>query len=495
MALDTLTIPNRRVLPLTLLIGLISILFPAALLSLVLWLEPGNQANALACGVGTLVIIAAFLVRENGLSHVMLRRSIIALYLIALAWHWICRGDSHTKLSYLITGVLLLIPLCLMVFQELNSSATASNRRARLLVHRLAHRRDWPEQLADCRNLPDALALREALQEDPTPALTLLDHPDPRPRLCALSALQYRRKWKRAHAQFVIQTAQASMEPIVRSTALTALATVTDPILINAIAQYLRDPSPDVRRAAAGALLWKPEKRWPVLRLPLRSALGDPRCARDGALPCLTPLPEIALNDLTIWAGEIGAVGQRATMTLIGYYRRMINEDSSSELIDHLQRQMFIDSVPSAVRVEIAYLLSEHHLLHQQQLERLMEPNQPGPLQLLAIEAILKEKQDERAIELLREIAKQPNRVLALAAAGVVQKCLQIDLGMPLGNPPAANTREAAEIIRRLMRWATRKVYVPGDDDTAIDFDRIHEEEKQSQVENHDVSWLMKHSS
>ena len=43
------------------------------------------------------------------------------------------------------------------------------------------------------------------------------------------------------------------------------------------------------------------------------------------------------------------------------------------------------------------------------------------------------------------------------ASAAVVQRCLSVDLGLAIGQPlPAVNSRQAAEVTRRVMVWAAQ---------------------------------------
>jgi hypothetical protein len=58
----------------------------------------------------------------------------------------------------------------------------------------------------------------------------------------------------------------------------------------------------------------------------------------------------------------------------------------------------------------------------------------------------------------LRDIARLPNREMALASADALQRRLGVDLGLALGEPlPALHTRQAADVTRRLMRWAAHQ--------------------------------------
>jgi hypothetical protein len=89
-------------------------------------------------------------------------------------------------------------------------------------------------------------------------------------------------------------------------------------------------------------------------------------------------------------------------------------------------------------------------------LEGLLESANPAPLRLLAAEALLAEGGRSRAaVAALRDLARLPNREIALEAADVVQRRLGVDLGLALGEPPPPNhSRQAAEVTRRLMQWA-----------------------------------------
>ncbi|MBO0700923.1 MAG: hypothetical protein J2P46_21190, partial [Zavarzinella sp.] len=87
---------------------------------------------------------------------------------------------------------------------------------------------------------------------------------------------------------------------------------------------------------------------------------------------------------------------------------------------------------------------------------RLLGPAHPTMLRLLAAGAVLNNCRDPVAIEVLREAGRQPNRGIALAAAQMIQKYLGVDMGLPVGGQkPAANSREAAEVARNVLRWAS----------------------------------------
>src|SRR5262249_3146317 len=58
------------------------------------------------------------------------------------------------------------------------------------------------------------------------------------------------------------------------------------------------------------------------------------------------------------------------------------------------------------------------------------------------------------AVATLREIARKPNREIALAVAQIVQRRLGVDLGLNLQHPPERHNRAAAEVTHRVMEWA-----------------------------------------
>src|SRR5207249_8632218 len=123
-----------------------------------------------------------------------------------------------------------------------------------------------------------------ALTVDAAPALALLTHPRAEVRVAALAAMEFRKDWRTGQAELVLQTAQRAEQPAIRAAAVCALANVDDRWLVEAVAQFLHDPSTEVRRAATEALLWDSERRWTWIRYIVRRVLADPLYATDGAL-------------------------------------------------------------------------------------------------------------------------------------------------------------------------------------------------------------------
>ncbi len=382
--------------------------------------------------------------------------SVITLYVIALGWMWLGTAGMNDWYPHLAQAVMLVVPLAVFAKQMLSESGASAVRRARRLAQQLAQRRDWPADLAACRQLTEVKALREALQVDAGPALELLSKPRPEVRVAALAALEFRSSWGHGQAELVLQLAQTAPEPAVRAAAITALANINDRPMIEVLAEFLRDPSWEVRRAATEALLWDSERRWPAIRHAVRRCLGDPSLKDDGPLHHDSQLlsPE-AIADLTAWAAEKGLLGMRAAVSLGVHYRRVLGDRDDPELVERLRRQLANPHAPPALRMELAWLLKNGDELDRELLEKLLDPANPAPLRLLAAESLLARDEHPEALTALRDLARLPNREIAVAVADVVQRRLGIDLGLPVGQPlPPVQSRQAAEVTRRVMLWA-----------------------------------------
>ncbi len=409
----------------------------------------------LAGGVATSVFLAFGLLHQAGPSRVFNHKSCNPLYLIAVLVLWMTSRDAPGWFIHAAMGTLLGVPLLLFIFQEFLFTGRSGLRRARALVQRLGARTEWPAKLEDCKTLPEVKALREALRENAEPVMVLLMSPKPEVRIAALASLEFRPSWKKGQAENVLKAAKYATEPPVRVAAMMTLANVDDPALVGNIAMYLRDTTPEVRLAAAEALLWDAERRWSQIRRELRASLSDIRCAHDGPLPCTGPLPPQAITDLVMWSGEAGALGLRSTMTLRRHFLRELNENLSPELVDDIAHRIRDNRVPSALRVELAHLLSEADCMAPDLWPPLLEGGQPSALRLLAAGALLKADAHDQALETLREVARISNREIALQVAAIVQRCLRIDMGLPFGGPlPKPQTKQAAEIARRVIDWA-----------------------------------------
>jgi hypothetical protein len=107
------------------------------------------------------------------------------------------------------------------------------------------------------------------------------------------------------------------------------------------------------------------------------------------------------------------------------------------------------------LRHELVRSLQANHELDRETLERLIDPMNPAPVRLIAIEALLRTGEHLEAQAALRDLARLPNREISLATAEVVQRWLGIDMGLAQGEPPPPlHSRQAADVTRRVMTWA-----------------------------------------
>jgi len=418
--------------------------------NLVLWLGTAFQ--------GAVCFLSFF---SQGTWRQPLGPSVITLYLIALAWLWFGdhREDWYTSLA---KSVLLVVPLIVFGLQTLTESGAPALRRANALAQRLAARKDWPADLAGCRGLPEVKALRAALGYDAAPALALLNDPRTEVRVAALAALEFRKDWRPGQAEMVLQVGQRAEQPQVRAAAVAALGNLDDRELVETLAQFLHDTSREVRRAAVEALLWDTERRWTWIRFAVRRILADPLFISDGPLVSDgQQLTEEAVKDLTAWCAEKGMLSARAAQTLAAHYQRTLNERLDPECLQALQRQLANVHTPAVLRLELGRLLQYFQELDVSLLEQMIDVSNPASLRLIACETLLAEHGEgvlrDQAVSALRDLARLPNREIALGTADVVQRRLGVDLGLGLGQPlPPVQSRQAAEITRRVMHWATQ---------------------------------------
>lgn len=445
-----------------LLVRLVMLLLPAALLALAALRSAG--ADALVLGIGAVVQagVGAILAVGRRLGGRAPGTAMATLYLMALAWLWF--GDhAEDWYNHLAKAVLVVVPLLAFACQTLNDSGAAALRRANVLARRLASRRDWPNDLSACRTLPEVKAFRAALAYDPSPALALLPHPHPAVRVAALAALEFRKDWRPGQAELVLQVAQRAEQPALRAAAVAALGNVEDRTLLETLAQFLHDECREVRRTAVDAVLWDCEKRWNWVRHAVRRVLADPLFSGDGPLVAEGQLlPPEAIHDLSAWCAEKGVISARAAQTLAAHYNRALTERPDEKLVEALRSQLADSTVPAVVRLELGRLLQQHHELTPLLLAKLLDPVNPAPLRLIAVEAALVEPLPDPelkspAVSALRDLARLPNREIALAAAAAVQRRLGVDLGLGLGQPlPPIHSRQAAEVTRRVVGWAVQ---------------------------------------
>ena len=271
--------------------------------------------------------------------------------------------------------------------------------------------------------------------------------------------LEFRQNWQPGQAEVVLNAARQALEPEIRAAAVYALANRDDRETIEGLAEFLCDPSHGVRQAATESLLWNAEHRWPWIRVAVRRCLCNPQAQDDGPLRHEGRLLTAeAVTDLTGWAGEKGCLAVRAALTLGVHYGQVLAAERNAELIAELVRQLIDPRSPSVLRLELARLLYQHRELDEKVLRQLLTSTAPAPVRLLAAEALMAEGSPPEAVAALYDLARLPNREIALATADVVQRRLGVDLGLPRGQqPPPIQSRMAAEVARRVLAWATHQ--------------------------------------
>ncbi len=429
------------------------LLLPTAVLGLL-----AHRTNSLpvAVGAGVQALFLLVFIRVHPVWRPPISVSVVVLYLIALVWAWVPLRDSTDWVPHLAQGLLLLVGVGLLAVHDLTRIGAEPLRRANKWARRIARRRYWPAQLSDCRAVSEAVGLRNAIRDEPGPALALLSDPRPEVQTAALGALQYRPYWRPGEAEMVLKLGRESSEAAVRAAAAYALAGVNTPDLIAGLAGFLRDRAPEVRHAAAEALMWDAEARWPFAREAVKEALADPRLADDGPMFAgIARLPAAAIADLITWSAEHPPLAGRAILTLVEHYHTDLVAAERPDLANELAGMMLDNDTSPALRVELAALLRDHQLLSPDLLDRLTNLDQPAPIRLFAAELMLRiNPHDPDGVDVLRGLARQPNRELAVRVAAVLQNLLGIDMGLTPGDLPASTSKQAADVARRVLAWA-----------------------------------------
>ena len=451
---------NRWNTVITSTLRVVVLMLPTALLIGVCLRSSGPESTVLWVGTGfqAAVCLLSFFSKRSW--NQSIAPSVITLYVIALFWMWWGQSqpDWFTNMS---KAILLVVPLLVFAHHTLNESGAPAIRRARVLADRLTARKEWPGELSAIRALPEVKALRAALHIDASPALALLNHKREEVRVAALLALEFRKEWKPGQAEMVLQTALRAEQPMLRAAAVFALANVDDRDLVERVAEFLHDSSTEVRRCAVESLLWDTENRWGWIRYQVRRALAEKLFQHDGPLwhdgQLLT---REAIYDLTAWSAEKGVLAVRSAITLGAYYNRALAERNDKDLIKSLKKQLADHGTPPVLRIELGRVLQNHQEFDPKLLMSLLTASNPTPLRMIAIEAVLTELDHgvlfDAAVTSLRELARLPNREIALSTAGVIQRRLGVDLGLGLNQPlPPIHSRQAAEITRRVMLWAS----------------------------------------
>ncbi|MFQ3593235.1 MAG: HEAT repeat domain-containing protein [Gemmataceae bacterium] len=430
---------------------------PAVVVALFLFATGGNNLVLLLALVAELIILTWALMSRRVHAETI-GPVLILLHVIALSGLVVSQPKVRPLwVVHLAQAALLVVPVWLFGVQILQDSGATALRHARQLANRLAQRSSWPSDLNEIRQLPEVQAFREALHIDAAPALELLTNPCVGVRLAALTALEFRSNWRPGQTGQVLHFAQRAIEPEVRTAAINALANTEDRMIVEALGELMRDPQPMVRRAATEAILWNTESRWPWLRNPVRLALAAPVCQEDGALRLTgQPLCPEAVNDFTAWAAEKGVSAYRAALTLSLHYNRLLSACSDPEQVEKLRKQLVDPRTPPMLRLELARLLHHYRELDEPHFRSLLDPSMPAPVRLIAVEALLGRTQCPEALAALHDLARLPNREIAMLTADVIQRRLGVDMGLPRDMPmPPVNSRIAAEVARRVQMWAS----------------------------------------
>jgi len=440
--------------PYAVLANLLALLLPSVLLVFAGVRSSGNVRVWLFAGAGICIVLGAITYRLEASHGQNLLTMLPAL--AAIIWQFFSKADFSDPNQRLVQSILIVIAIGLFARQTLVASGGPLLRRARQLANRLASRRSWPESLDECRLLPEVEALREALTLDAGPALPLLSCDNPSVQIAALAAFESRKTWNYGQADQVLFLALSSPHPEIRAAAVLALSQCNQRLTVEALADTLRDPAPQVRQAAIESLLWDTEHRWIWIRHAVHDSLADPRFGKDGPLVLNRGnFSAAAITDLVAWSSESGILGTRATQTLGRHYSNHLMANPTPQLLKQLSDLVVSPKATTIMRLELANILIQLGFMTDELLEKMLNPENPSPLRLLAVESLLQSNRQEQAIDVLREVARQPNRELALTAATLVQKYLHVDLGLALGCPtPPLHSRQAAEVTRRVMEWA-----------------------------------------
>lgn len=430
---------------------------PAGLLAC---LAVRSEGMPLWAGSGTLLLFAVLLVKQMPAWRPPAAGQVVLMYLMALGWAWFGTRAAPDAFAHAARGFFLIGAVALTAINDLFRTGSEPRRRAAVLARRITSRTTWPSPLTECAALPEVIALRDAVRDDLGPVAGLVQDPRPEVRAAAFCALAGRPQWRPNEAQLVLGAAHGTVEPAVRAVAAAAVATVDDPELLGDVAGFLRDPSVEVRSTVFAALLADDGLRWPTVRDGVKAALSDPRFTGDGPLPGSTGiLPLVALIDLTAWANEGEPLAGRSVQTLIAHYSHVLKTEARFELGIDLAQQVLDPDQPAWLRVDLASLLRRHGLLGPDMLDRLTNANQPAPLRLLAVEALLSANpRDADGVDVLRGLGRQPNREMAITIARILQTYLRLDFGLPDG-PVAPNSKLATETARRVLAWASGKPF------------------------------------
>jgi hypothetical protein len=436
-------------------LGVALLLGPSALLAFAA-LNSEGAAKSVSIGVGvTLAVEALFLLVRFGAQRATSSLFTVAFYSVSALVLRFNSPDLNDPATNAALGISILIPVVLFLIREVR--ATGGNaREAKFLINRLLARKEWPASFAEYRTCPLIAALRDGIRENAAPVLPLLAHDDVRVQMATLTVLEFYPNWRKDQVEPVLQLAGMTNNPTVRAAALLAAAYLPKSRHLKFLLPYLSDQAEEVRRAAATAVLVEAGPRWPEVRAEVRQALAAPHAAKDGPLPCSANFSSEIIADLVNWSVESGPVGKRSTQTLVRHCKKLIHEDGTPQAIERVTGLIASPKVPGPIRVELAHRLQTADMFPVEIAVRLLSPSSPTMLRVQAAGALLSHGDNPEAVDVLREAAQQPNREITLAAAALVQKYLSVDLGLSVGGSlPAVNSREAAEVARRVAKWAS----------------------------------------
>jgi hypothetical protein len=383
------------------------------------------------------------------------------LSILAMPFFFFFPLSPNALINNLSQVLILFVGLLGFAAYWLQRSGSFMYRKARLLSNRLELKSDWPPELIRCKDVPEVRPFREAIRYDASPALKLLEHTHPGVRIAALSALEFRSHWTVGQTNEVLRLIEIDRVPEVRLMAIKALGTQRDRRVTEVIANSLCDQDEDVRHAAAEMLFSKAERRsrdrrWQWMRNGVRLALSSNFMTDQGAIIREgQTLSNEAISDFVSWVGDRGPLGMRAAETLGEHYGRLMREepeDSAREIFSLVENPQ----TPALLRVQLAKLISSDYKGDLKLMEKLLGAGNPVPLRQMAAEKLLiRTGRHPEALATLREVARLGNRELALDTARIVQHCLNIDLGIAIGQPmPHPASPRAADITRKLLQWA-----------------------------------------
>ncbi len=445
------------------------LLLPAVLLGVA---AERYESALLLAGATAELLAAAALLRTREVWKPPVSGTLILLYLLGLGWIWFATQGAADPYIRVARGTFIFVALVLFALHDLTRTGVEPRRRARKLTNRLLTRAGWPATLPEFAKIPQVMELRDVVRDDPSLVLILLDDRRPDVQLAGLSALQGRPYWRWEEAGTLLKMARATTVPEVKILAVLALGTADNIDVLTGIAEFLKDPSKEVRRAACGSLLTGGQRRWASVRTVFRDYLADPMYLSDGSLPgAAGNLTPVAVCDLTGWATEPGPISERAVRTLLDHFHKLLQSEDTLGLPAELGRQLTDEQTPPILRVELAHLLHQHGLIPEDLLDRMTDADQLGPIRLLAADIMLKaDPTDSSALDVLRGLGRQSNRDTAMAIARILQTRLQMELGVP-GSGVVLSTKQSAEITQKVFRWATGRGLNVGLEETPLSMD------------------------